>query len=96
MYRHKFIPKTPASRVNVEHVETFKPLSHYVLGGCDITGEHTALTNPTVYDAKEVEDFSAPNALTSPRVGFFELAEMTTGKKAKNMADSAKAGEKPQ
>lgn len=95
MYRKRFI--APRKGAEVEHYESqsYRPFSYYVLGGCDITGEHTALTNPTLHDnPEEVPDFSAPNALTSPRCGIMELTELLGAKKAQNAKDKSKAGEK--
>lgn len=68
-------------RYDVSH--QFKSFGYYVLGGCDLTGEHLSMTNPTTFDSEE--DLSAkcgPDAFSNPRFGFAHLAEELGAEKA--------------
>ena len=89
MYRKKFVNFRKSAELEPFESPSYRSFSHFVLGGCDITGEHTALTNATVFDnPSEVPDFSPPSPLTSPRCGIMELAEFVGVKRAKKMAES--------
>lgn len=95
MYRSKRLPARQAKNVGRYDSNTlYRPFSHFVLGGTDITGEHTSLTNPTIFDGEDVADFAPPSALTSPRMGPLELAEFLGVKSAEDAIEKAKSGEK--
>lgn len=63
---------------HLPHFESskYEPFSHYVLGGYDLTGEHTALTSNTSFDDDEVvNSLQGTDAMCEPRVSRLDLIE---------------------
>lgn len=69
-------------------IRKFRSFGYYVLGGSDMTGEHTSCTARVINDT--IEDFASgcsSNALCDPRVGFWDMAQkigVANSKKAQN------------
>lgn len=98
--------KTRSSRANttpvdesLQNFETspYKPFSHYVCGGFDATGEHTALTQATTFDDDEivVDDEATSDAMCEPRMSTLDLIEALGVEAAEEaMAEQAKSDKK--
>lgn len=68
-------------------IKVYKPFSHYVLGGSDLTGEHTDCTARIINDTPEaIASGCGPNSLCDPRVGFWEMAQEIGATRSKKMA----------
>lgn len=70
-------------------IKVYKPFSHYVLGGSDLTGEHTDCTARVINDsAEDIANGCGPNSLCDPRVGFWEMAQQIGATRSKKMNTS--------
>lgn len=68
-------------------LKVYKPFSHYVLGGSDLTGEHTDCTARVINDPPDaIASGCGPNSLCDPRVGFWEMAQQIGATRSKKMA----------
>lgn len=69
--------------------KVYKPFSHYVLGGSDLTGEHTDCTARVINDSPEdIANGCGTNSLCDPRVGFWEMARQIGATRSKKMITS--------
>lgn len=89
---------TPLSR-SLQNFEesSYQPFSHYVCGGFDATGEHTALTSSTSFDDDEVvhDEECTSDAMCEPRMSTLDLIERLGIEAAEEaQAEQAKADEK--
>lgn len=89
---------TPREK-SLQNFETspYKPFSHYVCGGFDATGEHTALTQTTTFDDDEivVDDEATSDAMCEPRMSTLDLIEVLGIEAAEAaMAEQAKSDKK--
>lgn len=94
-------PRTEATSLDesLQNFETspYKPFSHYVCGGYDATGEHTALTQTTTFDDDEIilDDEATSDAMCEPRMSTLDLIERLGIEAAEEaMAEKAKADKK--
>lgn len=54
----------------------YRSFGFYVLGGMDVTGEHTSLdANITFDEQNDIDNGCGVDAFSDPTVGFFEVAE---------------------
>lgn len=72
----------------------YKPFSYFVLGGSDITGEHTNCTAPVINDTPEDLATRKPNMLCDQKTNFWTLSEHMSSRKARHPS-TAKPDEKP-
>lgn len=86
------VPAIPEHEFECDH--SYHPLSYYLYGGADPTGEHLNLDRPTISDTPE--DLSAGcavDAMCDPRTNYFDLVEQVGVKNAEKASASVKAGE---
>ncbi|WGL31245.1 hypothetical protein [Dipodfec virus UOA04_Rod_841] len=74
--------------VNEDNTKVYHPLSYYVLGGIDVTGEGLDMSFPVSYDSPEDLESAQPDARCDPRVSFFDIAEEVGVRAAKSAEES--------
>lgn len=54
----------------------YHPLSYYVLGGVDVTGDGLDLSAPVSFETKDdIDKGVEPDSRCNPRVSFFDIVE---------------------
>lgn len=86
------IPAFPVDEYSCDH--DYHPLSYYLYGGSDPTGEHLNFDNPTISDTPEdLASGCNVDAMCDPRTSYFDLVEQVGVKNAEHASASVKAGE---
>lgn len=86
------VPVMPVSEYECDH--SYHPLSYYLYGGADPTGEHLNLDRPTISDTSEdLASGCTVDAMCDPRTNYFDLVEQVGVKNAEKAFSSVKAGE---
>ncbi len=76
---------------NSDDTKVYRPLSYYVSGGIDVTGEGLVLDAHVEYDsAEDLASTVGPDSRCDPRVSFFDIAE-EVGIRAAKAAEESKA-----
>ncbi len=88
------LPSVPVEEFECDH--SYKPLSYYLLGGSDPTGEHTDLSATTYGEDAEylASGEMLPDALCDVRTSNFDLFEQAGYEEAMAAAESAAQGKK--
>lgn len=74
--------------VNKDNTKVYHPLSYYVLGGIDVTGEGLQLDAPVAYDTEDDLQSNVPDARCDPRTSFWDIAEEVGVRAAKSSEES--------
>lgn len=73
---------------------SYHPLSYYLYGGADPSGEHLNLDRPTISDTPEdLSSGCTVDAMCDPHTNYFDIVEQVGVKNAEKASASVKAGE---
>lgn len=87
--RHRYCGESFCSTAQKDDTKVYHPLSYYVLGGIDVTGEGLTLDAPVSYDSMDdLEAAVGPDSRCDPRVSFFDIAEDVGIRSAKAAEES--------
>ena len=88
------IPSIPLHAYECDH--SYHPLSYYLNGGADPTGEHLDMSRVTTSDsAEDIAAGCGVDSLCDPRVSYLDIVESIGVKNAENAVKATANNEKP-